>query len=52
VQGRTRVLHIPAAWVEAIRRQVEAGRAVQDAVRDVLAANAELLQLARRQRRR
>jgi hypothetical protein len=50
--GRTRVLHIPAAWVEGIRRRVEAGRAFQDAVRDVLAANAEMLQLTRRQRRR
>lgn len=51
-QGRTRVLHIPTAWVEAIRRRVEAGRALQDAVRDVLAATAELLHLVRQQRRR
>jgi len=50
--GRTRVLHIPTAWAERIRRRVEAGRACQDAVRDVLAASAELLTLERRQRRR
>jgi len=52
LQGRKQVLHIPLTWVDAIRRRVEAGRAFQDAVREVLAANAELLKLARQQRRR
>lgn len=52
LEGRKRVLHIPAAWVEDIRRRVETGRAFQDAVRDVLAANAELLKVAQQQRRR
>ncbi len=52
VGGRPRVMHIPAAWVTDIRGRVEAGRAFQDAVRDVLAANAALLQLTRQQRRR
>jgi hypothetical protein len=52
VAGRKQVLHIPAAWVEAIQRRVEAGRAFQEAVREVLAANAQLLALARKQRRR
>jgi hypothetical protein len=52
VEGRARVIHIPAAWVEDIRARVDAGRAFQDAVRDVLAANAQLLVLARQQRRR
>lgn len=51
-EGRKQVLHIPASWVEDIRQRVEAGRAVQDAVREVLAANAELLKLARQQQRR
>ncbi len=50
--GRKQVLHIPRAWVDDIRRRVETGRAFQDAVRDVLAANAELLKLAQQQRRR
>ncbi len=52
IEGRARVIHIPMAWAETIRRRVEAGRAFQDAVRDVLAANAELLTLTRQQRRR
>lgn len=52
VAGRKQVLHIPTAWVADIRRRVEAGRAFQDAVREVLAANAQLLKLARQQRRR
>ena len=51
-QGKKRVERIPAEWAEAVRRRVEAGRALQDAVREVLAANAELLILARQQRLR
>jgi hypothetical protein len=52
VARRTRVVHIPATCVEDIERRVAAGRAFQDAVRDVLAANVELFVLARRQQRR
>lgn len=52
VAGRKHVLHVPTAWVEEIRRRVEAGRAFQDAVREVLAANAQLFVLERKQRRR
>lgn len=52
IEEHTRVIHIPAAWVTDIQARVDAGRAFQDAVRDVLAANAQLLVLARRQRRR
>ncbi len=52
VKGRKRVERIPAAWADEVQRQVEAGRAFQDAVREVLATNAELLVLARQQRRR
>ncbi len=52
VQGKRRVLYIPPDWVAAIRQRVETGRAFQDAVREVLAANAELLALTRKQRRR
>lgn len=51
-QGKQRVERIPAQWVEAVRRRVEAGRAFQNAVREILAANAELLILARKQRPR
>lgn len=48
--GKRRVERIPQAWVEDVRRQVEAGRAFQDAVKDMLAANAELLVLWRKQK--
>ncbi len=50
VGGRTRVERIPEAWVEEVRRRVEAGRAFREAVAEVLALNAELLVLERRQR--
>jgi hypothetical protein len=51
VGGKKRVQHIPKDWVEDVRRRVKAGREFQDAVREVLAANAQLLVLARQQRR-
>ena len=40
---------IPKAWVEEVRQHVEAGQDFQEAVREVLTANAELLILARKQ---
>ena len=52
VKGKKHVQHIPKDWVEDVRRRVQAGREFQDAVREVLAANAQLLVLARKQRRR
>jgi Family of unknown function (DUF6788) len=52
VRGQKQVQHIPKEWVEDVRQRVEAGREFQDAVREVLAANAQLLGLARRQRRK
>jgi len=39
---------IPKDWVEEVRRRVQAGREFQDAVREVLAANAQLLMLERK----
>jgi hypothetical protein len=48
VQGKKRVQHIPKDWVEEVRRRVKAGREFQDAVREVLAANAQLLVLERK----
>jgi len=51
VNGKKHVQHIPKDWVEDVRRRVEAGREFQDAVREVLAADAQLLVLALRQRR-
>jgi hypothetical protein len=52
VRGKKHVQHIPSEGVEDVRRRVEAGREFQDAVREVLAANAQLLVLARQQRRK
>jgi hypothetical protein len=52
VQGKKHVQHIPKDWVDDVRRRVEGGRRFQDAVREVLAANAQLLVLARQQRRK
>lgn len=50
--GKKRVERIPKEWVEEVRRRVAAGREFQDAVKEVLAANAELLVLRRKQRAR
>lgn len=47
--GHKRVERIPAAWVEDVQRRVQAGRQFQDALREVLTANAELLVLGRKQ---
>lgn len=49
-QGKQRVERIPRGWVEEVRQRVQAGREFQDAVREVLTANAELLILSRKQR--
>jgi uncharacterized protein DUF6788 len=48
--GKRRVERIPKEWVEAVARRVRAGREFQDAVREVLTTNAELLVLARKQK--
>lgn len=50
VAGQKRVERIPAAWVEDVRRRVDAGREFKEAVAEVLAANAQLLVLERQQR--
>jgi len=42
------VERIPAKWAQQVRRRVRAGREFQDAVREVLAANAQLLVLERK----
>jgi hypothetical protein len=52
VRGKKRVQHIPKEWVEEVERRVGAGREFQDAVREVLAANAQLLVLARQQEKK
>lgn len=50
VRGRKHVQHIPKELVAEVQKSVRAGREFQDAVREVLTANAELLVLARKQR--
>ncbi len=52
VKGQRHVERIPRDWVEGVRQRVEGGREFQDAVREVLAANAQLLVLARQQRKK
>jgi hypothetical protein len=52
VKGEKRVEQIPKDWVDDVQRRVDAGRQFKDAVAEVFAANAQLLALARRQRRR
>jgi hypothetical protein len=47
--GKHRVERIPKLWVDQVRQRVDAGRDFQNAVREVLTANAELLILARKQ---
>lgn len=49
VAGQKRVEWIPEAWVEEVRRRVEAGRTFKQALAEVMAANAQLLALWRRQ---
>jgi len=51
-RGHKHVQHIPKEMVEEVQERVRAGREFQDAVREVLTANAELLVLARKQQRK
>jgi hypothetical protein len=48
--GKKHVQHIPKHLVEDVRKRVGAGREYQDALREVMAANAHLFVLARKQR--
>lgn len=51
VAGQKRVHRIPAEWAEEVQERVEAGHAFKEVLGEVLTANAELLVLARKQRR-
>ncbi len=48
--GKKRVQHIPTRLIEEVRKQVNAGREYVDAIREVMAANVDLLIAARKQR--
>ncbi|MFQ5761049.1 MAG: DUF6788 family protein [Acidiferrobacterales bacterium] len=52
VDGRKRVEAIPAEWVDEIRPLVAEGRQYKGAVAEVFAANAQLLGLWRKQKRK
>jgi len=49
--GKKRVETVPAEWLDAIRPPVRAGRQFKNIAAELLAINAELLVLARQQRR-
>ena len=49
VNGKKQTQHIPKEMIEDVNKRVASGREFQDAVREVLAANAQLLVLARHQ---
>ena len=48
-RGKKRVERIPDEWVEEVKEMVDGGRELKDAMAEVLAANAELLALWRRE---
>ena len=48
-RGKKRVERIPDEWVEEVKERVDGGRELKDALSEVLAANAELLALWRRE---
>lgn len=50
VEGKKRTMHVAKDWVDDVEARVKAGREFLDAVREILAANAQLLDLARKQR--
>ena len=49
VDGKKVVERIPDEWIDEIRPLVEGGRELKDAVAEILAANAQLLALWRKQ---
>lgn len=52
LDGQKHVERIPAELADQVRQRVEAGREFQEAVREVFTINAQLLALAKKQRRR
>ena len=50
--GKKRVETVPADWLDTIRPRVQAGRKFKQIAAELLAIHAELLVLARQQRRR
>lgn len=50
--GKRRVERFPKQWAEEIQGRIKTGREFHDAVRQIMAANAELLVLAKKQQRK
>lgn len=50
VNGKKKVERIPDEWAERVRHRVDQGRQFKDAVAEILAANAQLLALWRKER--
>ena len=52
VNGKKQTQHIPKEMMEDVNKRVASGREFQDADREVLDANAQLLVLARQQEKK
>jgi len=52
VDGKKHVESVPAEWIDTVRPAVDAGRGFKNATAELFAINAQLLVLARQQRRR
>jgi hypothetical protein len=52
VDGKKHVESVPAEWIDAVRPEVDAARGFKDVIAELFAINAQLLVLARQQRRR
>ena len=52
VDGKKHVESVPAEWIDAVRPEVDAGRGFKGAIAELFAINAQLLAIARQQRRR
>jgi len=50
-EGKKRVERIPEEWVQYVRQRVEEGRQFKEAVAEILAANARLLALWRKEQK-
>jgi hypothetical protein len=50
--GKKRVERIPEEWVDYVRQRVEEGRGFKEVITEIFNANAELLILARKDKRR
>jgi hypothetical protein len=50
--GKRRTERVPKEWAEEVQRRIDTGREFHEALREIMTANAELLVLAKKQRRK